>query len=59
MSLGEAGVMDCITDLEKKYADVYSSDSVDEVEAKIIKTMKKIKSCDLTYALVMAGKEMD
>ena len=57
-SLGEADVMACISDLEKKYDDVYTTDSEKEVQDKLMEVMKDMKECKLTYAFVKAGLAM-
>ena len=41
-SLGEADVMACISALEEKYDDVYTTDSESEVQDKLIEVMKDI-----------------
>ncbi|MFT6982385.1 MAG: hypothetical protein ACJAUD_001152 [Crocinitomicaceae bacterium] len=55
VNLGEQGFMDCMTDIQKKYDEVYTTDSEDEILQKVIKIMQKNKSCDLTYAIMKNG----
>lgn len=57
-SLGQAEVMSCIADLEKKYDNVYTSESESQVQAKLILIMKDIEDCKLTYAFIKAGLSM-
>ena len=54
-SLQDGNVMECVGGLEKKYEDVYSSDSDEVKQEKLVEAMKGIKICELTYALVKAG----
>lgn len=48
----------CITDLEKKYENVYSNETESEVEKRLLETLKKNKSCEWTYALYKMSVEM-
>ena len=49
----------CSKDLEKKYDQVYTSESEDEVINKILTTLKAKQGCEFTYALMkMGAKEM-
>lgn len=49
----------CSKDLEKKYNQVYTSESEDEVIEKILTTLKAKQGCEFTYALMkMGAKEM-
>ena len=57
MDLQGPDVMDCVTKLEDKYGDLYSTDSDEEKQEKLLDAMKKIKICDLTYALTKAGMQ--
>ncbi len=54
----EAGMTKCGEDLEKKYENVYSSDSEAEVQKKLVETLKKNKSCAFTYAMYKLGTQM-
>ncbi|MFT6246258.1 MAG: hypothetical protein ACJA0U_002512 [Salibacteraceae bacterium] len=51
-NIGKQGFIDCMTDIQKKYEEVYTTDSEDEISQKVIKVMQKNKSCDLTYAIM-------
>lgn len=55
VQLGEQAFVDCMTDIQTKYDEVYTTDSDDEVLQKVIKIMQKNKSCDLTYAILRNG----
>ena len=57
-SLGEIESMDCVKNLEKKYADVYSTDSEKEMQEKLVKVMGDIKECQLTYSLMKTALSM-
>lgn len=48
----------CVTDLEKKYENVYSNESETEVEKRLLETLKKNKSCEWTYALYKMSTSM-
>lgn len=49
----------CSKDLEKKYDQVYTSESEDQVIEKILNTLKAKEGCEFTYALMkMGAKEM-
>jgi hypothetical protein len=52
MNLGNQGFMDCMTDIEEKYDEVYTTDSEGEILQKVMKIMQKNESCDLTYAIM-------
>ncbi|ASS49355.1 MAG: hypothetical protein A3D31_03475 [Candidatus Fluviicola riflensis] len=54
----EAGMTKCGEDLEKKYENVYSSDTEAEVQKKLVETLKKNKSCAFTYAMYKLGTQM-
>ena len=54
----EAGMTKCGEDLEKKYENVYSSDSEEEVQKKLVETLQKNKSCKFTYAMYKLGTQM-
>src|SRR3989338_5563569 len=45
-------------DPEKKYENVYSSDTEAEVQKKLVETLKKNKSCAFTYAMYKLGTQM-
>ena len=55
MHLGEQAFVDCMSDIQTKYDEVYTTDSEDEVLQKVIKIMQKNKGCDLTYAIIKNG----
>lgn len=55
VQLGEQAFVDCMTDIQMKYDEVYTTDSEDEVLQKVIKIMQKNKGCDLTYAIIKNG----
>ena len=44
-------VQTCVTGLEKKYKDIYTADSEEEMQKKLIDVFKAEKDCDLTYAI--------
>ena len=48
----------CVTDLEKKYENVYSNETEAEVEKRLLETLKKNESCEWTYALYKLSKNM-
>lgn len=48
----------CITDLEKKYENVYSNETESEVEKRLLETLKKNKSCEWTYSLYKMSVDM-
>jgi hypothetical protein len=54
----DAGMTKCGEDLEKKYENVYSSDTEAEVQKKLVETLKKNKSCSFTYAMYKLGTQM-
>lgn len=49
------GVDQCGKDIEKKYKDVYTSETEKEVQDKLIKVLEKEKGCEFTYALMKIG----
>jgi hypothetical protein len=52
-------MQDCSKDLEKKYDQVYTSESEDEVIEKILSALKAKDGCEFTYAIMkMGAKEM-
>lgn len=49
----------CSKDLEKKYNEVYTTESQDVVIEKVLTALKAQKGCEFTYALMkMGAKEM-
>jgi hypothetical protein len=55
MKLGDASVMDCLDGLEKKYDDVYTSESETEIQDRIIKSLESMEGCELTLAIAKLG----
>lgn len=53
--LEESDFMACLSELEKKYDDVYTTETEAEVQDKLIEVMKDVDGCALTYAFVKAG----
>lgn len=52
-------MQDCSKDLEKKYDQVYTSESEDQVIEKILNALKSKDGCEFTYAIMKLGaKEM-
>lgn len=50
----------CSQDLEKKYSQVYSTETEDEVIAKVMTSLKAKEGCEFTYAIMLLGiKEME
>lgn len=45
----------CSKDLEKKYDQVYTSESEEQVIEKILKALKAKKGCEFTYAIMKMG----
>lgn len=48
---------ECITNLQKKYADINTNDSEAEVQNKLIAELKKQKGCELTHALIKISQK--
>jgi hypothetical protein len=55
----EKGMEGCMKDLEKKYNDVYSTDTEDEIQKKLIEKLAVNKDCAFTYAIVKMGLELE
>jgi len=53
----QVGIESCMNDLEKKYKNVYSSDTEEEVQNKLIKTLEASKDCGFTYAIFKLGQQ--
>jgi hypothetical protein len=53
----EGGMESCMNDLEKKYDNVYSNESEEEVQKKLIAKLEKNKDCEFTYAIVKLGMQ--
>ena len=49
----------CVKDLEKKYKDIYTADTEDEMQKKLMDVFKAEKNCDLTYAIMKKGLEQN
>ena len=55
----QTGMESCMKDLEKKYESVYSNETEEEVQDKLIKTLEGNKDCGFTHAIFkMAQQEM-
>lgn len=50
--LKESSFKSCIKDLKLRHQDLYISGSDSEVQKNLIKVMKKIHGCELTYAIL-------
>ena len=53
----EVGMTTCMTELESKYKDVYSTDSEKVIQDKLIKKLEENKECGFTYAIVKLGTQ--
>ena len=53
-SLGKS-MESCISDLEKKYGDLYSLENDKEIQNKVLEIMKNDKSCSTAYGLMKLG----
>jgi len=53
----ETGMSGCMKDLEKKYNDVYSTESEKEVQDKLMAKLKTNKDCAFTYTIAKMGME--
>lgn len=53
----ESGMESCMNDLEKKYDDVYSNESEEEVQKKLVAKLEANKDCAFTYAIVKLGMQ--
>jgi uncharacterized protein YifE (UPF0438 family) len=53
----ESGMQSCMNDLEKKYDDVYSNETEEEVQKKLVAKLEANKDCGFTYAIVKLGME--
>jgi len=51
MELGER-IEGCIADLEIKYKDLYSNESDEEIERRLLEALKKNDKCKWTHALI-------
>lgn len=51
----ETGLTGCMNTLEKKYDDVYTSESETEVQQKLMVTLEKNQSCPFTHAIFKLG----
>ena len=51
MELGER-IEGCITELEVKYKDLYSSESDEEIERRLLEALEKNAKCKWTHALI-------
>lgn len=54
----EKGMEGCMKDLEKKYDNVYSADSEEEIQKKLVEKLAANKDCAFTYAIVKMGLEI-
>lgn len=53
----EKDMATCMKDLEKKYNNVYTSETEKEVQQKLIKTMEKGQGCAFTHAIMKLGMQ--
>jgi uncharacterized protein YifE (UPF0438 family) len=53
----ESGMESCMNDLEKKYDKVYSNETEEEVQKKLVAKLEENKDCSFTYAIVKLGMQ--
>lgn len=49
----------CMANVEKKYDDVYTMLSEEQVYEKIMKELKTMKGCEISVAMIKMGKSME
>ncbi|MFM7725983.1 MAG: hypothetical protein ACKO7B_04725, partial [Flavobacteriales bacterium] len=58
MELGER-IEGCIADLETKYKDLYSNESDEEIERRLLEALRKNKECKWTHALIKSEMQAE